>query len=191
MACVEWVRINEKPKDCVVIGFEEEKWILKIESSGSISSRQIFQMTVQVLIDKLNRFLINFAESTQNVYGSFEDLDIRIEQLYFDEKETNEPKDECLNYALIIKKEDHTLGCLLESYMLIDEGIEMIAYRKDHPLKDEIRVRIRYDATTVQTRYNVAHPHLNDSLYCIFERNVKKMQEDLNQIQETFVKIAF
>ena len=251
MACVEWVRINEKPKESVVVGFEENKWILKIESSGCMSSRQIFQMTVQVLKDKLNRFLINLAESTQ--YGSIDDLDIIIEQLYFDDskclrwilqfkddityeildivvgwKENNQLRllakqnlsslviesslddkdllvkdlkelkiefevidDILLNYKLIVKKEDHTLGCILESYMIHDENIEMIAYRKDHPLKDEIRLRIRYDAKSVQTRYNVAHPHLNDSLYCVFERNVKNMQEDLDQIQESFLKIAF
>ena len=85
------------------------------ENIGFYDSKEIILIGCDVLIEKLNDFKTKFDE-----------YEFKNEFYYF-----------------LIKDENDTIGNLFTSYLLDDKLIEYSGYNIDHPLKNEIMVKIK------------------------------------------------
>lgn len=99
----------------------------RIESIGIISPKNILLSAINVLKNKLNKFLENINNDNSDVII----LESDTIQKSFDIHITNE---------------DHTLGYLVQSYLTIfndtDEDFNYVGYNQPHPLDNKIIIRI-------------------------------------------------
>lgn len=131
-----------------------------LESCGVLNSSVILNKAIYMLNTIINRFLVNFERAVE------ENNDII----------TIEKSDSNMNaYDIIIQNENHTLGNLLQSYILETDdtnNVDFVAYNLPHPLKNFIKLRISVKDDTVESVKN----HINKAISYI--NNINKVLRD-------------
>ena len=132
-----------------------------LESCGVLNSSVILNKAIYMLNTIINRFLVNFERAVE------ENNDII----------TIEKSDSNMNaYDIIIQNENHTLGNLLQSYILETDdtnNVEFVAYNLPHPLKNFIKLRISVKDDTVESVKN----HINKAISYI--NNINKVLREI------------
>jgi DNA-directed RNA polymerase subunit L len=101
-----------------------------IESCGILQSSVILNKAIYMLNTIVNRFLLNFERA----------IDENNDLVSIDRADSN-----MLAFDVTIQNENHTLGNLLQSYIIeTDESqaVNFVAYNLPHPLKKYIKLRI-------------------------------------------------
>jgi DNA-directed RNA polymerase subunit L len=96
-------------------------FIFKIESLNIISTKDIIPSAINVLINKLNKFITN----------------IQNEELVINRANISK-----VSFDIHIHNEDDTLGNILQSYLYQDKDIEFVGYDIPHPLYKIVLLRI-------------------------------------------------
>jgi len=162
--CEKWCTLNNKSDKTVSIKFDETTYKMNIESIGMLMCDDIFLQVLEILDQNLDLFMKDFNNFVKGVMLK---LDSRITYNY----NPNNP----LVYEFIIDQEDHTLGYLLETYFLYHPSIMCSAYRKQHPLDEDILLKL----TTKQSHNLVQMKDL-------FGNVVDQIKAHLHQIRIEF-----
>ena len=102
------------------------KFIMNVESVGVLDPQDIFQQSIEILIQKLNNFIQNIKNENIKVQKS------NTIQNAVD---------------LIIPNEDHTLGNIIQSHMcslykIDNNNVNFVGYNQPHPLENYIVIRV-------------------------------------------------
>jgi len=121
--------------------YNENNYIVKIESVGIYTTEEIIYKSCQYIIKKLSEFIEytknanieNSKINTGNEYG-----------LFIDKSNTN------LMYYLYIPTDDYTIGKIIEKYlyMMFSKDIYYVSFKKEHPHDNHSYVLFCYNNDT-------------------------------------------
>ncbi len=134
-----------------------------IESECRLSARYLFAKSLDVLVQKLQKVM------KPNRY--------KITRL-------GEP--DSMQYSILIKGEQHTLGNLLQTlmynmYVREASDLEFVGYYLPHPLVDEIIMKLRF--TQGHDNYKTV-----DGVRAFFETSIKRMQTMLRDLRNVWIE---
>lgn len=138
---------------------EPNEFDFKIETIGTMSNKEIMKQALQILAKKLLTFRDNVSS-------------IIVDNGNVDAMKIYESLDTMKAYTIEIENETHTLGNLLQAYLILNEEVKFAAYMNPHPLIKNIQIKVKVDDLTV--------------LNLVVKNTVQKLIETINN----FIKIV-
>lgn len=112
---------------------EPNHFLFKLESIGVFSPQLIFNKSIDILIQKINKIQENIVK-LENEDTELDDISLKINSVSINE-----------TYTLTIQNETHTVGnliCKHASILYPKEELAYIGYKNPHPLKKFIEIDI-------------------------------------------------
>ena len=145
-----------------------------IESIGSLKSSYILINSIFILNTKITKFMLEFIKAIKSQSDMI----------------TIAKSDTILNaFDITIQNETHTLGNLLQSYVLeLYPEINFVAYLQPHPLKDYIVLRIGVNDNNIDTVTSILEK-ICDHIKLLCTQIRDTVIKELN-IQSTNIKLV-
>lgn len=137
---------------------EPNEFEFKIETIGTMSNKDIMKNSLQILAKKLLKFRDNVST-------------IIVDNGNIDTMKIYESLDTMKAYTIEIENETHTLGNLLQAYLVLNEEVQFAAYMNPHPLIKNIIIKVKVEDLTI--------------LNIVIKNTVQKLIEIINN----FIKI--
>ena len=134
----------------------------KIESVGVIPSHLILFNSLDIVKIKIQQFINNLKQNNSEI------IDIQKSLTIMD------------SFDITIQNEDHTLGNLLQSYILNlnKDKVKFVGYQLPHPLKKEIFIRIKLNENN-----NV------ENIIKIIEETINNLITDIDNIKSELISL--
>ena len=120
-----------------------KSYIFSIESCGNYTSKKLFVIAIEKLIEKLDIIKKDILNE-KNEKVIFKPSNIKLKA-----------------YDLFFKNENDTIGNLLTQYIMEEENIQYCGYNIEHPLKDELVIRIAYQNNTKEEIANLVNNNID------------------------------